>query len=292
MKLKCLLLALALITIANNAFARGHRSQDLVGEWVNVDPQTRGVTGMLISLDESGLGIQAWGRCHPRDCEWGRVELRRVGTSVEDTSFDRGFAVWDPGFAVTYVTLWVKDDRLIAETITIFKDRSRRSNYRAVHVLRRAESDPESSLPNTRSVWPEKRTSATTPNAYQEIEQLEIEWNAINERSDPDGKRRLLTDDSYHVGPSGRLYNKAADVAAARTSREQKLVSNAVTRFIIEDRRIRLYDDVAVVTGTGASVVSRNAEERPGSRFRFVHVWEKRDGRWQLSVDQVTGVKN
>jgi hypothetical protein len=29
---------------------------------------------------------------------------------------------------------------------------------------------------------------------------------------------------------------------------------------------------------------------RKGKLFRVVHVWEKRGGKWFLSVDQVTGV--
>ena len=122
------------------------------------------------------------------------------------------------------------------------------------------------------------------------IELLEAEWNRINEVSDADGKETLLADDSYHVGPSGRLYNKTQDIAAMRSSRTEKETSGRVLKFFGHNRRIRLYRNVAVVTVTGYSLSTVNGVNRRGGSFRAVHVWEKRDGRWQLVVDQVTGV--
>ena len=125
----------------------------------------------------------------------------------------------------------------------------------------------------------------------REIERLEEEWNAINEVSDVEGKNRLLAEDSYHVGPSGRLYNKQQDLEDARLSYARKQKDQSITKFQIENRKIRLYRDVAVVTATGWSIVTRNGEfGRRGGSFRVVHVWEKRDGRWLLVVDQVTGI--
>jgi ketosteroid isomerase-like protein len=131
-----------------------------------------------------------------------------------------------------------------------------------------------------------------TANDHQEINRLEIEWNRINEASDPEAKMRLLAPDSYHIGPSGRYYNKQHDVAAARASREQKDASGDVTTFIINERRVRMYADVAVATGHGYSVVTKGGQNRTGGQFRFVHVWQKRAGEWQLVVDQVTAIQS
>ena len=124
----------------------------------------------------------------------------------------------------------------------------------------------------------------------REIERLEDEWNTINEVSDVEGKRRLLAEDSYHVGPSGRLYNKAQDIEATKLSYDQKQASGSDLKFIITNRRFRLNGDIAVVTMTGRSVTTRDGTQREGSSFRAVHVWERREGRWQIVVDQVTGV--
>jgi uncharacterized protein (TIGR02246 family) len=126
----------------------------------------------------------------------------------------------------------------------------------------------------------------------REIEQLEARWNMINEVSDAAGKAELLSDDSYHVGPSGRLYNKQQDIDAMITSRRQKDQSNSMLKFLISGMKIRLYTDVAVVTATGRSITTRDGQQRPGGSFRVVHVWEKVDGRWYLAVDQVTSIAN
>jgi ketosteroid isomerase-like protein len=135
----------------------------------------------------------------------------------------------------------------------------------------------------------DKRSNARQRD-LREIERLEAEWNRINEVSDPDGKSRLLADDSYHVGPSGRLYNKQQDVEDARISYERKQKDESITKFYFKNRDIRLYSDVAVVTATGWSMVTKDGIERRGNSFRVVHVWENRDTGWQLVVDQVTGV--
>jgi uncharacterized protein (TIGR02246 family) len=125
----------------------------------------------------------------------------------------------------------------------------------------------------------------------REIEQLETEWNRINEVSDVEGFERLLAEDSYHVGPSGRLYTKSQDIEAQLAARNRKLGSGANLRFIISDQKIKIFKNVAVVTATGRSVTTHaDGTKNLGNSFRSVHVWEKRDGRWLLTVDQVTRV--
>ncbi len=123
----------------SSSFAANWQAHDIEGEWISVNPRTRGISSIVVSQDGSGWSVEAWGKCHPRDCVWGSVALTPIGESVEDGSFNRGFAIWDAGFALKYVTFTVNRDRLTAETITVFKDRSRRASFRSVEVLRRAD---------------------------------------------------------------------------------------------------------------------------------------------------------
>jgi len=125
---------------------------------------------------------------------------------------------------------------------------------------------------------------------YQEIERLEIEWNTINEVSDAEGKQRMLADDSYHIGNNGGFYDKAQDVAIQRAARERKKTTNHTVKFHISDKRIRVYKDVAIVTGLGTTFATKDGQQRITGQFRFVHVWERRGNRWQLIVDQTTAV--
>ena len=115
------------------------QEQDLSGEWVTTNPRTRGITRIVISRAESGWVAQTFGRCHPTDCDWGRVPIHPLGESVEDRSFASGFAVWDPGFATKFVTMAMTGDTLKVDVVTIFKDCSRRSNFRMKEVLKRQD---------------------------------------------------------------------------------------------------------------------------------------------------------
>lgn len=142
----------------------------------------------------------------------------------------------------------------------------------------------------TARVFPQESTASSRLADLRAIQDLEVEWNRANEVSDAESKRRLLAEDSYHVGPSGRLYTKQQDIEATELSYRQKQASTTALKFFIKDRNIRLYKNVAVVTATGWSMTTQEGQQRRGRTFRALHVWEKRDGRWQLVVDQVTGV--
>jgi len=115
------------------------QTADIEGEWVNVDSRTRGLTRLVISKSEKGWSIEAWGKCHPKDCVWGTTFLAPLGSSVEDHSSNQGFAIWKAGFATKYVTVTLGDGQMAAEIITIFCDRSGRANVRSVDAFKRAE---------------------------------------------------------------------------------------------------------------------------------------------------------
>jgi len=111
--------------------------QDFIGEWINIDSETGGMTRLNIFTEEDRIKIHAWGKCHPNDCDWGAVNLHRIADSVNDQSFKYGFAIWDHHFAARYVNISKEDDRLVVEVIAIFKDGSGRSNTKQIYQMRR-----------------------------------------------------------------------------------------------------------------------------------------------------------
>ncbi|MDI1242962.1 MAG: hypothetical protein PSX80_13690, partial [bacterium] len=131
--------ALLLIAILVVSLASYGQATELEGEWVSMSEQTRGITRIVITLETDGHAVEAWGKCHPTDCAWGRTPLTRVGKSVEDRSFTSGYAIWEPGFASKYVLLSLDRRMLRVETVNVFRDRSSRSSYRIVEYLRRPE---------------------------------------------------------------------------------------------------------------------------------------------------------
>jgi serine/threonine protein kinase len=44
---------------------------DFVGDWINADANTRGMTRLIIEkVDDSTVAFHGYGKCHPTDCEW------------------------------------------------------------------------------------------------------------------------------------------------------------------------------------------------------------------------------
>jgi hypothetical protein len=123
--------------------------RDYLGEWVNKDPSTRGLTRLRIFREGSGWKIQAWGRCSPEDCDWKAVDLHELGSSVMDYSFKYGFAVWEAGFPTEYMTLSKDGEFLLVELVTIFRAGDGRSNTMRSERMRRVGQE---SVKNTKTI--------------------------------------------------------------------------------------------------------------------------------------------
>lgn len=123
-----------------------------------------------------------------------------------------------------------------------------------------------------KSVLPEK-----------EVLKAEQAWLDARKSFDEEGFQRLLREDYIGVDLDGRVQNKVDLIKAAeeiasgnkRTSTPKQSL-NAI--------RVRLYADVAVVTGGLAEGRAK------GSLVRFADVWVKSGDQWQLSTSQVTRV--
>ena len=54
-------------------------NNQLIGTWNNTDANTRGITKVLIT--NNGSKIQVFGKCHPKDCDWGTKSLTKVSNN-------------------------------------------------------------------------------------------------------------------------------------------------------------------------------------------------------------------
>ena len=52
------------------------------GTWVNDDPNTGGITRILIAASGSDLAVHPYGKCHPTDCDWGTRTVPRAGSAI------------------------------------------------------------------------------------------------------------------------------------------------------------------------------------------------------------------
>ncbi|MET0291498.1 MAG: nuclear transport factor 2 family protein [Steroidobacteraceae bacterium] len=92
----------------------------------------------------------------------------------------------------------------------------------------------------------------------------------------------LTADDYTHVETNGGLRTKAEFFA---------LLARGDVRFVrwtIDENTVRLFGDVAVVTGRYRNVVRTADGEQPEKRARHQRVWVRRDGAWRNVAHQAT----
>ena len=116
------------------------------------------------------------------------------------------------------------------------------------------------------------------PNKIEsELMRLERDIGAANVRRDKAFFERIEADEFIFTDSAGGLTTKADDIASLdKPAGEFKLVS-----YDVDDMKVRVYGDTAVVTGrTTTKLQSQDREVI--NRSRFTDVFVKRDGRWQL----------
>lgn len=120
-------------------------AQDLNGTFHNINSATRGVTRVRLTFPCYDTGrrtgpvvwVQVWGKCHPRDCYWGRVR----GTARWNNTLHQYIQVqarFRPSFAVKTVIVR-RATRRVARLWhhTHFTDRSGRRDYSMWETMRK-----------------------------------------------------------------------------------------------------------------------------------------------------------
>ncbi|MGD0902723.1 MAG: hypothetical protein ABR924_07240 [Terracidiphilus sp.] len=117
-------------------------TNSLDGDWVNVDPRTRGIVEIVIA----GKKVHPYGACHPNPCDWGGIEVRNSASSAGVPDSGRLVLDVNTGLSQVGITLSLQPDgRLRAETGTRYTDGSGRAYFSAVDYLtqsQRAASPP------------------------------------------------------------------------------------------------------------------------------------------------------
>lgn len=93
----------------------------------------------------------------------------------------------------------------------------------------------------------------------------------------------LTAEDYTHVETSGGIRDKAQFLALL--SRQDF----SFVRWKIEENHVRIYGDVAVLSGRYRNVVRTAAGEQPEKRARHLRVWVRgSDGAWRNVAHQAT----
>ena len=106
----------------------------LDGDWLNVDPNTRGIVEIIIA----GRKVHPFGACHPTPCDQGVINAKSFASSVDASDIIRLVAKQNTGFSHVEITLLLEPDgRLRADRFTHFTDGSGRADYSALDYFKR-----------------------------------------------------------------------------------------------------------------------------------------------------------
>jgi ketosteroid isomerase-like protein len=123
---------------------------------------------------------------------------------------------------------------------------------------------------------------AQTPNATeQEVLKASQMLNEANfNKKDRATMERLYADDYMYLHSNGTVNNKAQEIA------EYMSPDLKWTAQKSDDLKVRIYGDVAVVTGV--STLTGSAKGYVSGARRFTQLWVRRNGSWQSIGGQST----
>jgi len=122
--------------------------------------------------------------------------------------------------------------------------------------------------------------------AEQEVLKVENDWNQALVNRDTASLQRFYADEYLYTDPDGLVWDKAKDLANLASGSAARL-----SAYKLDDTSVRMYGDVAVVTGrnTIKGVFERVYSDVSGA-YRFTDVFVKRNGRWQCIASQASRI--
>lgn len=120
-------------------------------------------------------------------------------------------------------------------------------------------------------------------NDEQALIRIQHEWAQARMKGDSSYTRLLEAEDCTIVWPDGRIVNKRADL-------ESMTGDIVFTEFKIDDLRVRLYGDTAIVLGQGTIRAEKRKQDLLGGKFVWTDTFVKQGGEWKVVASQITPV--
>ena len=136
---------------------------------------------------------------------------------------------------------------------------------------------------------PEKKTSQNQPagekvasnRAEQELISLDKQWGEAGLRGDTAVLERILADD-FMGATATAVSTKAQNIAEAKTNAAD--LTNAT--YTADEYTVRFLDPNTAVMTHKAVEKGMNKGKEYTDQHRSIHVWVKRQGRWQVVASQ------
>ena len=122
--------------------------------------------------------------------------------------------------------------------------------------------------------------SKTNSKVEQELKNLERQWEEALTRRDAAMLDRLMADDYVLTTVRGEVVNKARVLEEIKAANVTAKVQNTETA-------VRVYGDTAVVTGL-VLISGRFNNQDVSTQSRYMKIYVKRKGRWQVVAAQAT----
>ncbi|MGQ9829839.1 MAG: FHA domain-containing serine/threonine-protein kinase, partial [Roseiflexus sp.] len=117
-------------SVAATATTQAAAFSAFLGDWVNVDTATSGMTRLVIAKqDETNYTFRGYGKCTPHDCDWGVIQVPYTPGQL--------VGVYDFGFKTTRITVRLQDEDLLAEVFDDYSPSDSRPDRTTNYVLRR-----------------------------------------------------------------------------------------------------------------------------------------------------------
>ena len=124
-------------------------------------------------------------------------------------------------------------------------------------------------------IAPRATVAAEEGNIEQQLMTLDQSWCNTAVKNDAAAVSAILADDVTDVSVTGKLNNKAQDIANLKTDK---------TTVCDEDKmKVRVYGDAAVVVGRATATFN--------GQFMFTDTYIRRNGHWQVVASQSTEIK-
>jgi ketosteroid isomerase-like protein len=110
---------------------------------------------------------------------------------------------------------------------------------------------------------------------HKQIEALEMEWRQAQVDNNIKVIDNLLADDYVGITANGTIETKAQALA------QRKAGTVRITTLDLDDLKIRLYGDTAVVTSK-ADVQGVNGQSNISGKYSYTRVYNRRLGQWKI----------
>jgi ketosteroid isomerase-like protein len=110
---------------------------------------------------------------------------------------------------------------------------------------------------------------------HKQIETLENQWRQAQIDNDINVITNLLADDYVGITANGTVETKSQAIA------QHKAGTIRITALDLDDLKVRLYGDTAVVTSK-ADIQGVNGQSDISGKYRYTRVYNRRLGQWKI----------